>query len=425
MTPTHRISLTKSRKSAVTAMEIEEALSKVDTDHLVKFVQELVRIPTPNPPGNEQPVAERVAGEMRKIGLETALQEVEPMRPNVIGILKGESDWPALLIESHMDTVPIGARDHWIVDPFSGEIRDGKIYGRGSGDNKGGVGVMVEAAKAIKEAGIRVKRDVIFTSLVDEEGLMRGVKHLIKSGLTKNVTECIGADGWTSQTLRTSFCGETFGYVHVYGRTGHAASYPPTGVGINAIHKAAKLIAKIDQSEPKHVPNPMFNHSHWQCLRIEGGWDPKNAFIVPDEVTMAVDATLVPGHDPDAVWMHMQEVIDRLKQEDRDFNAEIQVVEKRPSWTISANEPVMQAIRAAYEQINGFPPHIDTYPENPPKWIMNIHWLSYQGIKCQPLVAVKPPFSESFSHRSNEYAKIEDLITAAKVMTSAILRLCT
>jgi hypothetical protein len=59
------------------------------------------------------------------------------------------------------------------------------------------------------------------------------------------------------------------------------------------------------------------------------------------------------------------------------------------------------------------------------KWIMDIHWLSYQGIKCQPLVAVKPPFSESFSHLANEYAKIEGLITATKVMTSAILRLCT
>lgn len=405
--------------------EVEQVISKVDAEGLARFVQDLVRIPTPNPPGQEQPVAERIRDKMRKMGLKTTLQEVDPKRPNVIGILEGESKRPALLIESHMDTVPIGVRDKWTVDPFSGEIRDGKIHGRGSGDDKGGVGIMVEAAKAIKEAGIRLKRDVIFAALVDEEGSMRGVKHLIKSGMTKNVTECISADGWTSQTLRTSFCGETSGYIHVYGRTGHAASYPPLGVGLNAIHKAAKLILEIDRSDPRHTPHPMFNHSHWQCLSIEGGWDPKNAFIVPDQVNIAVDASLVPGHNPDDVWKHMQEIIGNLKQQDREFDAEIEVIEKRPSWTISENAPVIRAIRDAYQQINGIPPQIDAYPENPPKWIMDIHWLSYEGIDCQPLAALKPPFSESFSHRANEFAKIDDLVTATKVMASAILRLCT
>jgi succinyl-diaminopimelate desuccinylase len=417
--------ITDRLEGKVSYAKTEEAFSKIDADGLVRFVQELVRIPTPNPPGNEQPVAERVVDEMRRIGLKTMLQDVAPKRPNVIGILKGEIGMPALLIESHMDTVPVGERNQWTVDPFSAEIRDGKIYGRGSGDNKSGVGIVVESAKAIVRAGIKVKRDVIFTSLVDEEGLMRGVKYLIKSGVTKNVTECIAADGWTSQTLRTQFCGQTFGYIHVYGRTGHAAAYPPSQIGLNAIHQAAKLVQRISDSEPRHTPHPMFGHSHWQCLRVEGGWDPTHAFVVPDKVTIAVDASLVPGHDPDDVWRQMQEILDDMKQEDPQFNAEVEVVEKRPSWTISGNEPLMQAIAAAYQQVNGIPPRYDTYPENPAKWIMNIHWLAYEGIKCQPLVALKPPFSESFSHRANEYTKIDDLINATKVMISAILRLCT
>ena len=410
----------------MTDTAIEEVISRIDSASLIRFVQELVRIPTPNPPGEEQPAAECVADRMRKIGLETTMQEVDRKRSNVIGILKSKSHRPALLIESHMDTVPIGSRDKWIVDPFSGQVRDGKIYGRGSSDDKGGVGIMVEAAKALKDSGIKLNRDVIFAALVDEEGLMRGVKHLIKSGMTKNVTDCISADGWTSQTLRTSFCGGTCGYIHVFGRTGHAGNYPPLGKGLNAIHKASKLIAEIDRFEPRHTPHPMFNHSHWQCLSIESGWDLRHAFIVPipDIVTIAVDAELVPGHDPDDVWRHMQEIILGLKEQDKEFDAEIEVVEKRPSWTISKNAPVIHALQAAYKEMNGNPPQLDEYPENPPKWIMDIHWLAYEGIDCQPLVALKPPFYENFAHAANEFAKIDDLVTATKIMSSAIVKLC-
>ena len=406
--------------------EIEEAFAKVSTGDLVEFVQELVRIPSYNPPGNEQPVAERVAEEMRSIGLEVVTQEVEPKRWNAVGTLRGEAGRPALLIEGHLDTVPIGAGERWIVDPFSAEIREGRIYGRGSQDNKGGVAVMVMAAKAIREAGVKLKRDVICAAVADEEGWMRGVKHLIRSGMTENVAECISVDGFTSSMLRRWFPGRTYGYIHVQGRTAHSGTYPPLGVGINAIHKAAKLIKEIDETAPRHPEDPVFKRSHWHCLRIEGGWDPKGACVVPDRVTIALDSRLVSGHDPDDIWRQMQGIIDRLKREDEEFNAEIEVAERRPSWEISMDEPLIKAMHAAYEQVLGAPPRYNEYPEYPSKGTMDLHWLAYEGIKCQPLVSTRPgEYKESLAHRANEYVSIENLTNATKVLISTILRLCT
>ncbi len=325
--------------------KINEAFSKINVPEIVEFVQELVRMPTPNPPGNEEKVAKRVEKEFIKIGLDTQLQKVEPQRYSAIGMFEGESDAPSLLIEGHIDTVPIGPGENWIVDPFSAEIIDGKIYGRGSMDNKGGIAIMTMAAKAIKQAGIKLKRSVIFVALADEEGWMRGVKKIISSGITKNVSECISIDGFSGNILKQWFPGRTYGYIHVLGRTAHSGTYPELGVGVNAIHKAAKLISKISENPPKSPEDPIFKKSHWQCLMINGGWDPKGACVVPDRITIALDARLVTGHSPDDIWMQITEIINDIKRDDKDFEAEIEIAEKRPSWTVSLEEPLIKAIQ--------------------------------------------------------------------------------
>jgi succinyl-diaminopimelate desuccinylase len=406
--------------------QVREAFSKINVNKIVDYVQELVKIPTPNPPGKEKIVAERVAKEFEEIGLETQIQEVEPERSSTISVLKGQTDAPALLIEGHIDTVPIGPGEKWIVEPFSAKIIEGKIYGRGSMDNKGGIAVMTMAAYAIKQAGVNLKRDVIFAALADEEGWMRGVKKIISSGLTKNVSECISVDGFSGNVLKQWFPGRTYGYLHVLGRTAHSGTYPPLGVGINAIHKAAKLISKIDENPPKSPEDPVFKKSHWHCLMINGGWDPKGACVVPDRITIALDARLVTGHEPDDLWSQVTEIISDIKKEDNDFEVEIEIAEKRRSWQISMEEPLIKAIHEGYEYVNGVPPKINEYPEYPSKGTMDLHWLAYEGIKCQPLISTLPgEYKESRAHRENEYVTINNLENATKVLIYSILKLCT
>lgn len=406
--------------------QVNEAFTKINVSEIVKFVQELVRTPTPNPPGNEERAAKRIEKEFIGIGLATQLQEVEHQRYSTIGILEGREKAPSLLIEGHIDTVPIGPGENWVVDPFSAEIIDGKIYGRGSIDDKGGIAVMTMAAKAIKHAGIDLKRDVIFAALADEEGWMRGVKKLISSGLTENVSECISVDGFSGNILKQWFPGRTYGYIHVLGRTAHSGTYPKLGVGVNAIHKAAKLISRIAENPPKSPEDPIFKKSHWQFLMVNGGWDPKGACVVPDRITVALDARLVTDHSPDDIWTQITEIIDDIKKEDKDFEAEIEIAEKRPSWSISMEEPVIKAIQEGYEYVNGSLPGINEYPEYPSKGTMDLHWLAYEGIKCQPLISTLPgEYKESRAHRENEYVTVNNLEKATKVLIYSILKLCT
>ena len=159
---------------------------------LVAFTQQLVRIPSVNDPArglNEQPAAELVAELMRSFGWTPQMDIVEPGRPNVIAVVDGGGGpGPTLMFEGHTDVVTEG--DGWTVDPFGGEIRDGRLYGRGAADMKGGVAAMLFAADALQRRGPFPGR-LVLAALVDEEGMMLGAKDLVARGRTTGVDAVI------------------------------------------------------------------------------------------------------------------------------------------------------------------------------------------------------------------------------------------
>ena len=127
----------------------------IDADALVRFTQELVRIPSVHDPHrglNEEPAAELVAAQMRSFGWTPMFDLVAPGRPNVIAVVEGgDGPGPTLMFEGHTDVVTEG--DGWTVDPFGGEIRDGRLWGRGSADMKGGLAAMLFAGDALVRRG--------------------------------------------------------------------------------------------------------------------------------------------------------------------------------------------------------------------------------------------------------------------------------
>lgn len=148
----------------------------------VELTQELVRIASENPSGAEDAVSGYVAEWLQKLPHVTVQQyQVEPGRSNVVARLGrgGAADAPAFI--AHMDTVPVG--DGWTVDPFGGEIRDGKLYGRGSCDMKAGLAAAMVALVNVAQSGASLNRDLLLCATVDEEGLLmkRGVD-LVEQG---------------------------------------------------------------------------------------------------------------------------------------------------------------------------------------------------------------------------------------------------
>ena len=242
---------------------------EANPDRVVALTQEMVRIPSVNPKfekkqglNNEAQVAELVRDRLKSGGFDTESWEVFPDRPNVVGNLEGDED-RSLILCGHIDTVPVGNKANWTVDPFGGEIREGKLFGRGTVDMKAGLAACIAAVEAIKAAGITLDGRLSIHAVVDEEaggfGAMDTVAkgHLAKNAIIAEPTwdKVIPAEGgleWVRVTL--------------IGRSGHAGMryndiFPQPHVkdrllpAINAIEIAARFLAALKEFEASRCRN--------------------------------------------------------------------------------------------------------------------------------------------------------------------------
>ncbi len=159
-------------------------MDKEFLNEAVALTQELVRSRSENPPGSEAAVAGRIEEYLRDLGIDVERDPVEAGRDNLIAELGGGADKPALVFLNHMDTVPAG--EGWTRDPFAAEISDGKLWGRGTCDMKGGLAAGLVAIKWLKskiDRGARIRRPVRCCLVVDEEcAWMRGVSAAVAGG---------------------------------------------------------------------------------------------------------------------------------------------------------------------------------------------------------------------------------------------------
>ena len=164
-------------------------------DHaaLIEVVQTLVQVPSVFDPAtgrSEQGAARLVAHQMRHFGWEPEMDPVAPGRPNVYAVVEGGRPGPTLLFEGHTDVVTEGDASAWTSDPFGADIRDGRLYGRGSADMKSGLVAALFAARAVADDGPFPGR-IAIAALVDEEGMMAGAKHFVSTGRAKGIDAAI------------------------------------------------------------------------------------------------------------------------------------------------------------------------------------------------------------------------------------------
>jgi acetylornithine deacetylase/succinyl-diaminopimelate desuccinylase-like protein len=231
-------------------------------EEVVRICQELIRIDTTNPgdgsgPG-EREAADYVVAQLREVGLEPTVVESEPGRTSVVVRLEGaDSSRPALCLHGHLDVVPANAAD-WQVDPFSGELRDGCVWGRGAVDMKDMDAMILSVVRHLARTGTRPSRDLVVAFFADEEaGGVFGSHHVVdhRPELFDGVTEAISEVGGYSVTVPTPDGGEparayllqtaekgiAWLRLHAHGRAGHG-SVPN---GENAVVRLAEAITRI------------------------------------------------------------------------------------------------------------------------------------------------------------------------------------
>jgi acetylornithine deacetylase/succinyl-diaminopimelate desuccinylase-like protein len=226
-------------------------------DEVVELCSDLIRIDTSNPTSTERPAAEYVAGTLAEVGLEPMLLESEPGRASVIARLEGaDPSRGALLIHGHLDVVPADPAE-WSVHPFSGDVRDGYLWGRGAIDMKNMDAMTLALVREWRRTGRRPPRDVVLAFVADEEaGGGLGARWLVDHhpGLFEGCTEAISEVGGFSVTIRddlrlylvqTAEKGMAWFRLTAHGRPGHGSMLTEE----NAVTRLAEAVARVGRHE--------------------------------------------------------------------------------------------------------------------------------------------------------------------------------
>ncbi|MGB6053582.1 MAG: M20/M25/M40 family metallo-hydrolase, partial [Rhodococcus sp. (in: high G+C Gram-positive bacteria)] len=206
-------------------------LDSIDADDIVSLAAALIDAGGENPGDTEQSVANVLVDRCRSLGFDIEIDEVAPGRPNVI-VSIGGSDRPGLLFVGHSDVVPAGGG--WTTDPFEAVVRDGRLYGRGACDMKGGLAAVVIAMAALKHCGAVGDAPISLACLVDEEETGIGIREFVRAPARRRYSHCIVAEPTDLVTI-TGCRGAANLEISVTGRSAHAGR--PSN-GRNAISAA-------------------------------------------------------------------------------------------------------------------------------------------------------------------------------------------
>ena len=221
---------------------------QADREYFVETLRRLVRTPSINPAfgdGNESEIAGRVAREMERLGMSARRFEAESGRASVVGVLPGTGGGRVLMLYAHLDTVGVEGMEA----PFSGELRDGRVYGRGSYDMKGGLAACLAAVKALRDSGAALAGDVLIAAVADEEVASIGMQEVLRhvtadSAIVTEPTE-----------LEVGLAHKGFCWIEVetFGRAAHGSRYDE---GIDANLRMGRFLARLEAHERELRESP-------------------------------------------------------------------------------------------------------------------------------------------------------------------------
>jgi succinyl-diaminopimelate desuccinylase len=419
-----------------TERQLDGVFGQVESlaDEMVGFLRSLVQIPTVNPPGEEYRAgAERIGEQLREFGYDVQYISAEGLpehtsrhpRVNVIGRAVGRTMRPLLHFNGHFDVVPVGLG--WTVDPFAGVVREGKVYGRGTADQKAGIAASVFAIEAIRRSGIRLLGTVEQSGTVDEEsGGFAGVAYLAQQGLIgKERTDFVII---TEPSNVDRIC---IGHRGVYwfkliqhGRIGHG-SMPY--LGVNAAEHLGDFIHEVNHTlKPQleqrttlmPVEPPGSRHPSININSLFGG-QPEDGAQTPcviDRAGAIFDRRFLAEEPFEEVKGEIHELLEAMRGRDPLFQYTMEdLMVVYPAQTDPAS-PLIRAVARGIEQVLGKTPPLFASPGT-----YDRKHVTRMG-HVDDCVAYGPGILD-LAHQPDEYVVIEDLVNSAKVMAVTAMRL--
>jgi succinyl-diaminopimelate desuccinylase len=390
-------------------------------DEETAFLQQLIRVPTDTPPGNNTPHAERTAELIKAFGFEAEKHPVPEAEVRAYGMEsitnlivrrrygnKGEGKTIAL--NAHGDVVPPG--EGWTHDPYRGEIVDGKIYGRASAVSKCDFASFTFAVRALEALGAPLKGSVELHFTYDEEfGGEMGPGWLLKNGLTQ--PDLLIAAGFSYEVV-TAHNGCLQMEVTVHGKMAHAA-IPDTGVDalqgavhiLNALYAQNALYRQVT-SQVEGIKHPYLNVG-----RIEGG---TNTNVVPGKVMFKLDRRMIPEENPVEVEANIRKLIADAAAERKGISVDIKRLLLANSMRpLPGNKPLVEAIQKHGEALFG-----QKIPAMGTPLYTDVRLYAEAGIPGVIYGAGPRTVLESHAKRADERLDLEDLRRATKVIARTL-----
>jgi len=398
---------------------LTSALSRIDADELIALTRDLVRIPSvvrrDDPSSTEAAVAAQVERWLRQEGFEVEAQDVAPGRPNVLGIVGDGAAGPTLLLEGHTDVVTEGNAADWSHPPFAADLVDGRIYGRGAADMKGGLAAAMLAAAAIKRSGASLAGRLVVGALVDEEGDMLGAKHLCRTPIGRALSAAIICEPEQNE-LCLEQRGVVWARVTARGRMAHGAM---PEAGVNPITALAALVAEAPRLErrlralcvrSRYLRPPTVTPT--VIVAPVAGVPQSN--VIPAAAQATLDVRLTPGPDADAVAKEIDEACRRAAEACPGATVEWQPVNGyRLATRVERSEPLVRAMVGAVRKATGRPARWGGVPGSTDGTILRME-LGIPIVTCGPGHRLIP-------HQVDEYVEVAELVDAAKIYAAAVL----
>ena len=386
---------------------LNEALSaSIDEPKLVTLTQELIRYQTVNPPGDEILLAERLAEILSELGLEASVVPFADKRANVVCRVRGSGRRSALVFSGHLDTVPVGT-DRWGYGPFSGEIANGRIYGRGAADMKSGVAAMMVAVAAVKNSGIQLHGDLVLALTAGEEVDSIGATHLVKQGLLTDAGALVIAEP-TGLDVCIAEKGALWLEVVMKGRAAHGSS---PHLGKNAIIPMASFIGSADKFMHNPSSHDLLGKPTMNIATIDGGFKTN---VVPDQCRLTIDFRTIPGQDTVQLYETVSSLA-RAAAEAHEVEWGSKIINEREPVDTSRDDPFVKLFLESTRSVLQTEPAIGSVAYYTDGAVF-VPGLQVPMVICGPGEA-------ACAHQVNEWVEIDKLRPAALIYADIALRM--
>jgi acetylornithine deacetylase len=354
----------------------------------------------PGAPG-EAAVAEVAARALRSGGLDVVFQEAAPGRPNVVGVLDGREPGPAIMVCGHLDTVGVEG----MANPFTPRVADGRLYGRGAQDMKGGVAAMIAAAIELARDWTRGR--LIVACVADEEYESVGADALVQEWTADAaiVTEP------TDLTMAVGHKG--FAWIEIV-TTGRAAHGSRPREGRDAILDMARVLMELDAKDRELQSRPPSEHQGTASLHasiVSGG---RELSVYPDRCVLQMERRTVTGEEDSVIVREINAILEKLHAADSGFKADARLLTSRPPYRISPSMPLPSALAASLHSRA-----LSTDPVGMSFWT-DAAILAGAGI---PSVLFGP--GGAGLHSVEEYVNVADVDVCRDVLIDTIRRMTT